>query len=370
MFRPRTSWVVIISILFATAVFLNLSYLAPTFKRNQWNTTYSLGDWSYPYSIQQTLDGGYIIIGRNSNTNNDRTFLIKTNSTGGKEWVRFFPGQGFTVRATQDGGYLLGGSNHGLYIIKTNSSGYTEWSNKEQDIDSMANSIIETIDGGCIVSKSKGGSIYLIKLDSAGEVQWNKKLGGSPMWLYGVDNGDKDLQRTSYGGYVIVGGTVLDNNGVSVGPNGLVVLVKTDNKGNVIWNNTYGKSILNHANSIQVASDGGYFLTAQAISYPETGYVFKTDKLGNMMWNRTYWDVSSFDSSLAMPNGNLVVVGHNSTESILIGLVFEIDSSGNLLGVERLWDYLSMCRSISGTSDGGFIIAGTTSDGKVFLVKR
>jgi hypothetical protein len=185
-----------------------------------------------------------------------------------------------------------------------------------------------------------------------------------------MDSGDKDLQRASYGGYVIVGGTVLGENGVSVGPNGLVVLVKTDNRGNVIWNNTYGRSILYDANSIQVALDCGYFLTARAISGPERGYVFKTDKLGNMMWNRTYWDASSFDSSLVMPNGDLVVVGHNSTQSGLIGLVLEIDSSGNPLGVERLGDYFVMCGSIGSTSDGGYVIAGTTSDGKVFLVKR
>jgi hypothetical protein len=368
MFRSRNSYVGIISFLFALALFLSLSNLTPSIERTRWNTTYPTEAWSYPYSVQQTQDGGYIIIGRTSTTSSDQTFLIKTNSTGGKEWVRSFPGQGFTVRATQDGGYILGGSYNGPFIIKTNSTGDTEWSIK--DADGMANSIIETGDGGFIVSEPKDGSIYLIKLNSAGDVQWNKKLGGSPMWLYGMDTGDKDLQRTPDGGYIIVGGTVLDENGVSVGPNGIVVLVKTDYKGNEIWNNTLGKNIVHAANSVQVTTDGGYFLIALAIQPPETGYVFKTDPFGNMMWNRTYGDAFICDSILAVPNGNLVVVGHNSTQSGLIGVVIEIDSSGNLFRVERLGDYLILCSSVSGTDDGGYIVAGTTSDGKVFLVKR
>ena len=182
--------------------------------------------------------------------------------------------------------------------------------------------------------------------------------------------GDKDLQRTPDGGYILVGGTVLDENGVSVGPNGLVVLVKTDYEGSEIWNNTLGKNIVHDANSVQVAPEGGFFLIALALQPPETGYVFKTDPLGNTMWNRTYGDEFICASSLAVPNGDLVVVGHNSTQSGLVGVVLEIDSSGNIFRVERLGDYLTLCSSVISTDDGGYIVAGTTSDGKVFLVKR
>jgi Secretion system C-terminal sorting domain len=102
--------------------------------------TDSIGDtlWTKQYvdtvtgganSIQQTLDGGYIIAG----VRLGEMYIIKTNAWGDTLWTRTFGdsqnlSQAFNVRQTQDGGYIISGtgtigSAFGAYIIKTDSLG-------------------------------------------------------------------------------------------------------------------------------------------------------------------------------------------------------------------------------------------------------
>lgn len=102
--------------------------------------TDSVGDtlWTKQYvdsvnydvsSIQQTIDGGYIIAGRKSGI----IYLIKTNEFSDTLWTRTFGNLqngswAFNVRQTKDGGYIISGqgtmgSAFGAYIIKTDSLG-------------------------------------------------------------------------------------------------------------------------------------------------------------------------------------------------------------------------------------------------------
>jgi hypothetical protein len=88
-------------------------------------------------SVRQTSDGGYIITGYGGGNGwvPCSMVLIKTDSEGNKEWDRIFGGggedQGFSVRQTIDGGYILtgvtnsyGGGGEDALLIKTDSNGY------------------------------------------------------------------------------------------------------------------------------------------------------------------------------------------------------------------------------------------------------
>ncbi len=84
-------------------------------------------------SVQQTMDGGYIVEGRivNGVPINSDIYLIKTDPNGDTLWTREFGGggtdEGRFVRQTRDGGYILCGvtsmGNSGTYLIKTDSMG-------------------------------------------------------------------------------------------------------------------------------------------------------------------------------------------------------------------------------------------------------
>ncbi|MDG6244928.1 MAG: hypothetical protein QCH31_11170 [Methanolobus sp.] len=93
----------------------------------------------YGNSVRQTSDGGYIITGYGGGDGwiPCSMVLIKTDSEGNKEWNRIFGGggedRGFSVRQTNDGGYILtgvthsyGGGGEDALLIKTDSDGYKD----------------------------------------------------------------------------------------------------------------------------------------------------------------------------------------------------------------------------------------------------
>ena len=106
-----------------------------------WTKTYGtdLGD-IFQYSTQ-TIDGGYIVVGRFGNHTSGYigdVWLLKTDSLGNTEWERTYDYQndydiGYSVQQTIDGGYIVcgsaivdGGASFG-WIIRTNDLGDTLW---------------------------------------------------------------------------------------------------------------------------------------------------------------------------------------------------------------------------------------------------
>ncbi|MBW1744935.1 MAG: hypothetical protein JRJ25_00890 [Deltaproteobacteria bacterium] len=82
----------------------------------EWQKTYGLKNEfgkemeDNPYGIDQTFDGGYIIVG---NSGRSKTWIIKLDETGNIGWQKFgmyfSPGAFFdcSVKQTNDGGYAL-----------------------------------------------------------------------------------------------------------------------------------------------------------------------------------------------------------------------------------------------------------------------
>jgi len=106
----------------------------------EWNQTFGGSSNDKGYAIQQTTDGGYIIVGVTlsfGNGGND-AWLIKTDSNGNEEWNQTFGGSwddgAYSVQQTIDGGYIITGYTEFLFsifntiLIKTDSQGNTaDW---------------------------------------------------------------------------------------------------------------------------------------------------------------------------------------------------------------------------------------------------
>jgi len=92
-------------------------------------------EFSYPSSVQQTSDGGYIIVGTTGvwGTGAHEIGLIKTDTGGNKIWDKTFGNTGAdtasSVQQTSDGGYIIKGLSGGanLWLIKTDPNGNTIW---------------------------------------------------------------------------------------------------------------------------------------------------------------------------------------------------------------------------------------------------
>jgi len=131
-----------------------------------WTKTYGGGGGDEANSVQQTSDGGYIIVGNTYSYGEglENIYLIKTNSLGDTVWTRTYGGTdynyGNSVQQTSDGGYIVAGNTDSygaggfdVYLIKTDASGNTTWTKTYGGSSTeWGNSVQQTTDGGYIVT--------------------------------------------------------------------------------------------------------------------------------------------------------------------------------------------------------------------------
>ena len=103
----------------------------------EWSQNFGGTDTEFLYSGQQTSDGGYISCGSTGSFGNggsNDVYLLKTDGNGIEQWSQTFGGPGseggHSVQQTLDGGYIIvggkqqeSGGKHLIYLIKTNEFG-------------------------------------------------------------------------------------------------------------------------------------------------------------------------------------------------------------------------------------------------------
>jgi TolB-like protein len=258
-----------------------------------WAKTYGGTDWDFAQSVQQTSDGGYIVAGYTDSFGAGYwdIFLIKTDASGNIQWAKTYGGTDidwpFSVQHTSDGGYIVVGETYSfgagywdIFLIKTDANGNIQWAKTYGGTDGdYVSSVQQTSDGGYIVagytySFGAGGDIFLIKTDANGNIIWAKTYGGTD------DDQAFHVQQTSDGGYIVAGRTS------SFGADSFdIFLIKTDANGNIIWAKTYGGTSDDYASSVQQTSDGGYIVAGGTSSFGAGGgdaFLIKTDANGNI----------------------------------------------------------------------------------------
>lgn len=312
-----------------------------------WTKTYGGAHDDYGYSVHQTIDGGYVITGGAFfSWDYDPVYLIKTDSFGNVVWAKAYGDTsnaiGRSVRQTADGGYIIAGTYpnqnppHKIYLIKTDSLGDTLWS-KLYGQSSLADgySVRQTVDGGYIVAGSDFFRLYLVRTDSLGDTLWTKAY-IMPAVLIGYS-----VQQTSDSGYIVTG---YYGQGDSIKQ---VYLMKTDYLGDSLWTKTFGIiPYYSVGHSVQQTMDGGYIVCGYTYS-PDSGwlvYLIKTDQDGNIARieerNRV-WHLSITAKLLVYPNPfkNAISIRFQipSTKSQTSLKIY--DAMGRLI---RQWDYETM----------------------------
>ncbi len=184
----------------------------------QWFQTYGTDQGERAFSVVQSDDGGYAILG--SSGSNDMN-LLKADDNGTKEWERSFGGSGldsgYGIRQTPDGGYILGGyydlvPTSDFYLIKTNGLGEKEWDRIIPDFNPGRECVYPTSDGGYILNMNSSSGTHLVKTNAIGITEWEKIFSGS----------GRAVVQAADGGYVVAG--VRDDD---------ALLIKTDANGNI-----------------------------------------------------------------------------------------------------------------------------------------
>lgn len=353
----------------------------------EWQNKFGGSGDDYGYAVQQTLDGGYMVAGYSrSFGNKTQGYMVKARANGHFDWQMDHGGADndtfASIQQTLDGGYILAGRStsfgHGdgqVYLVKTNPSGKEEW--KEtfgEDGNEFGMDVQVTGDGGFIITgstnKRMGGTeydYYLVKTDEAGKEEWSRVMGGT-----GNDFAHS-VQQTFDGGYILGGTTT------SFGPLGEnVYLVRTDEFGIEKWSNTYGGDGKDYGKCVRQTLDGGYVIAGSTDSLNAAGsdfYLVKT--LGpsvDIHWGRSYGGVAG-RTVLNTQDGGFAIAGHTRTGGNYDAYLVKTWSNGAVQWNGTFGgDGYDLAHDMKATTDGGYIlVGGTTSYGTgdydVFLVK-
>jgi hypothetical protein len=302
-----------------------------------WIKTYG---WDYieeGLSVEQTVDGGYIIGGRAlhingpipASDNHSDVWILKTDRNGDTLWTKSYGGTGHdyctSIHQTLDLGYIISGTKNSKYayppncfldcsdyyasrawLVRTDANGDTLWT-KYFDEGSYGNFVRQTSDGGLILVGSlvfgNQLDILLVKTNLLGELIWKKVIGGNESLEFG-----RDVREVS-DGFVITGHGGPLQGAVDV------LLMKTDISGEVLWTKTFGGEMSDSGNSLELMADGGFIVTgiknAQWYIHYGDVLVFETDSEGNLIWERVY-DIRLNDyawSSAQTRSGRIIITG-------------------------------------------------------------
>lgn len=246
-------------------------------------------------AVKEISDGGFVFFG---NTQND-FFLVKTDNQGKEEWANSYGTNlyeiGRGIELTPDGGYIMIGYTgeiappaKDVLIIKTDRNGNEIWRKTIDDspIDEGL-SVVKTDDDHFIISFFTGNfldkELHLAKMDTDGNILWDKviseKLSDAVLFSH-------TISKTSDNG-VITAFPETDEDGLGQHIN----LTKINEVGDVEWFKVIEAGSGDHGYMAIETNDGGYAVLGVTQSFGNgfvDGYLVKTDELGNVLWENTY----------------------------------------------------------------------------------
>lgn len=211
-----------------------------------WKNEFDAGGTDTLSSVAQTSDGGYILSGYtdNSNVMEGALWMVETDSSGNKQWDKFFDGPGFEYTfgkgccQTNDGGYIMSGVS--------NSYGHG------------------------------GTDIWAIKTDASGNIDWDVAYGGEKNdYSWGMCNADSN--GFAFG--------IVTNYGAFTSDKDDILVIETDNEGHTEWKLLIEEDGSQITRSICQTDDGGYIFSAM------------TGSLGSSRTDGIILKIASFDNN-------------------------------------------------------------------------
>ena len=146
--------------------------------------------------------------------------------------------------------------------------------------------------------------------------------------------------------------------------------IKTDNRGLLIWERSFGGGENEEGYDVIATSDGGFLFVGYTWSFGDSQqiYAIKTDLFGSTQWERTYggsmWEVGQ--AVIELKSGGYAIAGFSNSPGISSGntdmFLIVIDNNGNKIW-QRAFGNLEFpnhewAYDIIQTIDEGFILVG------------
>lgn len=320
-------------------------------------------------ALSNTSDGGYVGLSIPGNA------PFKIDSTGKLVWSQGISYMDvYSIKETSDGGYILLGnnlsagstSNQQINLIKWDGNLNEEWRSGVSGIYSiMGKEVIEADDGSFILAGTGSGiqnwDGLVAKFTSNGTQQATSIIGSSQSNPagYGSDEFHSIIQ-TADGGYLAVGSSSLKLNGSYTDKSSWVV--KYDSHLKPLWDTRVGSTGDEEGYQAIATSDGGAIIVGTYNdSTKESGLIYKLDSTGNVLWEKNIADATSTSSKFTSisegDNGNYIAGGIVDDQYHLS----MFDAQGNELAKFALngGSSASIINNIIRNNDGSYTVSST-----------
>jgi hypothetical protein len=222
--------------------------------------------------------------------------VLQFSKTGALLWDTIYGGNGndaiYSIETTLDGGFILGGESDSygdgsddIYVMKLNSKGVLEWDATFGNEKNDAGRALQISSGEYIVvggvvpvgnSNSKG---YMAKLDANGGLLWEKYYGYDDIYSDAI--GHKTIELDN--GDLIITGVTYDREGLN---RPLGWLLKVNAQGDSLWSRVLRIRDRDHyLVDMKQTNDGGFILGGYVFSSSTGGdtqdlWVIKVDSMG------------------------------------------------------------------------------------------
>lgn len=332
----------------------------------QWNKTYGGSKDDIGQSLAQTGDGGFILTGYSMSSDGDASnnegfhdnWILKLDAQGNLEWETSYGFSGhdhsYDILEASQGGYFFTGflditsaradgntekgnslTSHGVgefWGTKIDEEGTVQWRGYFGGTNNdRAHGVVQTKDGGFVmagftesddfdISNTNGSyDFWVVKVDSFGNLIWEKSFGGEGIEV------SYDIAKTSDNGFVVVGNTFSTNGDILLNHGESDMwMIKLDEEGNLIWEQTYGGSQFDLAQAVVQSKDGGFLITGNTKSDDKDSslnngendiWLVKTNAFGDLVWEKSFGGSGldfGFDL-LENTDGSILIVGESSS---------------------------------------------------------
>jgi len=254
---------------------------------------------------------------------------------------------------------ICGKLNDENLLLKCSTEGEILWKTTYPSRNGSIRSVVETFNENIYTcghrfiksSENMHSDFLLTKYDINGDTVWSKSYGTLKM-EYAIN-----IIETSNGNLLISG--IVDKVG-HFSDEFDIYMVKTTQKGEIIWTQTYEIQGYEYPHSLTETKNGNYLITGDT---PKGTMHMKIDEAGNELWHKTIISKnhSSSYSTIELENGNLLTCGIYKENLINQVFVVQTDKNGNLI-----WDKYYGKDGLSGRGnsikdnfDGTFTIVGS-----------
>jgi hypothetical protein len=145
-------------------------------------------------------------------------------------------------------------------------------------------------------------------------------------------------------------------------------LVRFNTNGDILWMKVLGTQSQDYPSSMAQLPDGSYVLAGKTETDSKNyqAYIVKTDGKGNVLWqknigNEQYKDI---ENVIATGNSEIIISGIKTTASDVDNIwIAKLNSEGEMLWEKLLDDNRMACsQSLKHLPDGSFVLAGSVKD--------